>query len=201
MIIMIVSRSSIIQTIVTMIMVAPQLVQENETQCWLSEAILSTSASWWWRRFGLMIVLMTKMKMMKVMNITRPCKLWESSMGNIHIWKILTSEKCSPWKNSPLKIFTHEKYSPLKNIHPWKIFTPKKNKHPWKIFNLEKYSSQKIFMHKKYSFLKNINLWKIFTSGKYSPWKTFTPEKYSPWKNINPWIIFTPENPSTSGFV
>ena len=32
-----------------------------------------------------------------------------------------------------------EKYSPLKNIHPWKIYTPgiftPENIHPWKIFN------------------------------------------------------------------
>ena len=58
---------------------------------------------------------------------TRPSKLWESSLGNIHIRKIFT-----------LKIFTPEKYSPLKKIHSWKIFNPEnihpKNIYPLKIF-------------------------------------------------------------------
>ena len=37
--------------------------------------------------------------------ITRPSKLWESSLGNIHIWKIFTLKNIH-----------------LKNIHPWKKF-------------------------------------------------------------------------------
>ena len=49
---------------------------------------------------------------------------------NIRPWKIFPLDKYWPWKYSPLKnihiwkIFTPEKYSLLKNIHPWKIFTP-----------------------------------------------------------------------------
>ena len=65
-------------------------------------------------------------------------------MKNVHFWKIFTTEKYSPLKNIHPK-----KYSPLKNIHPWKIFT-----------------------------LKNIHSWKILT-----------PEKYSPLKNIHPWEV------------
>ena len=52
-------------------------------------------------------------------------------------------------------IFTPEKYSTLKNIPPWQIFT------------LE------IFTPKRYSYLKNIHSWKIFTPQKYSPLKIF----------------------------
>ena len=70
---------------------------------------------------------------------TRPSKLWESSLGNIHIQKIFTLRNIHPWK-----VFTPEKYSPLKNIHPLKIFT-------LKIFTLYKYSPLEIFYPKKYS--------------------------------------------------
>ena len=45
------------------------------------------------------------------------------------------------------KIFTPEKDSPLKDIHPWKIFTPE-----------------------KYSPLKNSHHWKIFTPGRLNDW-------------------------------
>ena len=69
-------------------------------------------------------------------------------------------------KTQPEQIFTPKRCSPLKNIHPWKIFTPE-NIHPWKIFTPERYSP-----------LKNIYSWKIFT-----------PEKYSPLKNIHHWKV------------
>ena len=70
---------------------------------------------------------------------TRPNKLWESSLGNvhpknihplkdsplkkIHSWKIFTPEKYSPYKYSPYK------YSPFENIHPLEILIPG-NIHP-----------------------------------------------------------------------
>ena len=57
---------------------------------------------------------------------TRPCKLWESSLGNIHIWKMFTLKNIHLINIHPWRIFTPEKYSLLKNIHPWKIFTPQK---------------------------------------------------------------------------
>ena len=62
---------------------------------------------------------------------------------NINLWKIFSLEN---WK-----IFNPENYSPLKNIHTWKIFT------------------LKIFLPEKYSPLKDIHPWKIFTTEKYSP--------------------------------
>ena len=39
-------------------------------------------------------------------------------------------------------MFTSEKYSPLKNIHPWKIFTPG-NIHPLKMFTLKIFTPEK----------------------------------------------------------
>ena len=63
---------------------------------------------------------------------TWPSKLWESSLGNIHIWKIFTPERYSHLKNiPPWKIFLPEKYSPLKDIPPWKIFTPENYSPRW----------------------------------------------------------------------
>ena len=56
---------------------------------------------------------------------TRPSKLWESSLGKIHIKKIFTLKNIYP-----------------KNIHPWKIFIPE-NIHSWKKFTTEKYSPLK----------------------------------------------------------
>ena len=70
--------------------------------------------------------------------------------------------------NQLLKIFTPEKYSLLKNSHPWKIFTPE-----------------------KYSPLKNIHPWKRFTSEKYSPLKNIHPKNIHP-KNIHPFKKVTP---------
>ena len=43
---------------------------------------------------------------------------------NVKIWN--NKVNCAKLIYSPLKIFTPEKYSPLKKIHPWKIFTPEK---------------------------------------------------------------------------
>ena len=43
----------------------------------------------------------------------------------INVYSTTTPEKYSSLKNiHPWKIFTPEKYSPLKNSHHWKIFTP-----------------------------------------------------------------------------
>ena len=67
--------------------------------------------------------------------------------------------------NVPLcetQMFTTEKYSPLKNIHP------------------RKYSSLRMIHSWKYSPLKNIHSWKIFTLEKYSPLKSIKSQKYSP---------------------
>ena len=55
---------------------------------------------------------------------------------------------------SETQMFTTEKYSPLKNIHP------------------RKYSSLRMIHSWKYSPLKNIHSWKIFTLEKYSPLKS-----------------------------
>ena len=65
---------------------------------------------------------------------TRPSKLWESSLGKIHIRKIFTLKNIHP-----------------KNIHPNNIH-PRKNIYPWKRFSPEKHSALKKNIHpKKYS--------------------------------------------------
>ena len=55
---------------------------------------------------------------------TRPCKLWESSLGNIYNWKIFTLKDFHPDKYSLWKIFTPEKYSLLKKYSPLKNTPP-----------------------------------------------------------------------------
>ena len=56
-----------------------------------------------------------------------------------------------------------EKYPPLKNIHPWKIFTPGKysplkNIHPWKVFTPEKYSLLKNIHPCRYGVIMNYSV-------------------------------------------
>ena len=81
---------------------------------------------------------------------TRPSKLCETHIftpENIHLWKIFTPEKYSPMKNIHIwEIFTIDKYSLLKNIHP-----------------LENIHPSRIFASKKFSFLKNSHPFKIVT--------------------------------------
>ena len=49
---------------------------------------------------------------------TRSSNLWESSLGNIHIWKILTSEKYSSWKIFNLNIYLAGKvFTPVLVFH------------------------------------------------------------------------------------
>ena len=45
-------------------------------------------------------------------------------------------------KTQPEQIFTPKRCSPLKNIHPWKIFTPG-NIHPLKMFTLKIFTPEK----------------------------------------------------------
>ena len=101
-------------------------------------------------------------------------------------WLDVWIEKCSALKNiHPWKIFTHEKYSPVKDIYTWK-YSPLKYIHLWEIFTPEKYSP-----------LKNIHLWEMFTPEKYSllehihPSKNIHTWKNLPWKNIQYSYIFS----------
>ena len=109
---------------------------------------------------------------------TRP-----SILGESQIFRLWPLKNIHPWN-----LFTSEIYSPLKFIHPEKYLPVKKyfslkNIHSWKIFPPEKYSSQKNIHPWKLVALKNIHPWKIFLIKKCDP-KNVKPLKPKKWPKM-----------------